>query len=305
MKKILSIDGGGIKGIFAAGFLAEMEEKCSVKICDYFDLLAGTSTGGIIAAALSVGVPAGDILNMYMENAGVIFPKKTRFKLLSAKYSSKPLEEAVDRVLKDLKIRDCRTRLLIPAYNLEQQSPRVFKTPHTDDLYFDKDLLLKDIIMATTAAPLYFGSRKMEGGTFIDGGVVANNPSFMAVAEGMTRLQWRPEEIALLSIGGIEGSPDTTGKEKMGIMSAPRIIKCFMSAGNQYAENLCNLFLRKTNYFRINYKSSGSKISLDKVNPQTVRLLNTWGRNAAQENIQAVKELFFEEKKGEFQLYNL
>lgn len=305
MKKILSIDGGGIKGIFAASFLAEVEKKCSVKICEYFDLLAGTSTGGIIASALSIGVPAHEILELYMENAEVIFPQKKHFKLFSVKYSNKSLEAAIYNVLKELKIKDCKTRLLIPAYNLEQRSMRVFKTPHTENLFFDKDILLKDIVMATTAAPLYFPPYKMEGGTFIDGGVVANNPSFMAVAEGIARLQWKKEDISLLSIGGVEDMPKTNGKESMGIINALTIQKCFMGAGNQYAENLCKYFLKDKNYIRINYKPLQNQVSLDKVNKQSKRLLNTWGRNEAQNYIKQIKETFFAQKKGEFQLYNL
>lgn len=305
MRKILSVDGGGIKGIFAASFLAEIEQKCSVKICDYFDILAGTSTGGIITAALSVGIPAKDILELYMENAKCIFPQNKYFKLFKTKYRSKFLEPIIAKALKDLKIRDCKTRLLIPAYNLEQRSARVFKTPHTKDLYFDKDILLKDIVMATTAAPLYFPPYKMEGGTFIDGGVIANNPSFMAVAEGMTRLQWKKEEIVLLSIGGVEDMPRTTGKENMGLMNALKIQKCFMGAGNQYSENLCKIFLQEENFFRINYKPLDKQVSLDKVEPQAIRLLNTWGRNAAQTNTSKIKEVFLAQKKGKFQLYNL
>lgn len=305
MKKILSVDGGGIKGIFAATFLAEIEEKCSIKICDYFDLLAGTSTGGIITAALSVGVSASEILELYMENAESIFPPNTGFKLSSVKYSNVTLERALSKVLNNLKIRDCKTRLLIPAYNLEQRSARVFKTPHAADLYVDKDILLKDIVMATTAAPLYFAPYKMVGGTFIDGGVVANNPSFMAVAEGLTRLQWNSDEIALLSIGSIEARPKTTGKESMGIMDVPKILKCFMGAGNEYSENLCKLFLDEKNYFRINHTLSDNQVSLDKVDMQTKRLLNTWGLSAAQIYIHKIKKNFLAEKKSKFQLYNL
>ena len=66
-KRILSIDGGGIKGIFAAQFLARIEEEYDIKICDYFDIIAGTSTGAIVAAALAVGMPAEEIVKLYDE----------------------------------------------------------------------------------------------------------------------------------------------------------------------------------------------------------------------------------------------
>lgn len=305
MKKILSIDGGGIKGIFAASFLAELEEICGVQICDYFDMIAGTSTGGIIAVALSVGIPAKEILKLYLDKAELIFPKRTRFKVFSSKYSRESLKRAVSEVLQDKKIRDCKTRLLIPAYNLEERSARVFKTPHSEDLYVDKDILLEDIIMATTAAPLYFQPYKMDGGVYIDGGVIANNPSFMAVLEGVTRCQWEKEEIALLSIGGVEDAPATTGKEQMGMIDALKILKCFMGAGIQNADNMCKIFLEKENYCRVNYAPLKNQVSLDKVNPGAKRVLKTWGFNAAQNKMHDIKEKFFHEKKGDFSLHNL
>lgn len=95
VKKILSLDGGGIKGVFIASLLAEIEEKRNLKICDYFDLIAGTSTGGIIAAALALGMSARTVEKLYTTHAKDIFPQKSwrgLFRIWGGKYSSKPLE---------------------------------------------------------------------------------------------------------------------------------------------------------------------------------------------------------------------
>lgn len=113
MRKILSIDGGGIKGIFSASFLAEIEEKCGGPYSEYFDMIAGTSTGAIIAAALSIGIPAQEILNLYLKKGKEIFPKgSTHFKLFHGKYSNEPLKNALIEVFGTKKIKDCQTSVL-------------------------------------------------------------------------------------------------------------------------------------------------------------------------------------------------
>lgn len=305
MKKLLSIDGGGIKGVFAASFLAEVETKCNCRICDYFDLIAGTSTGGIIAAALACGIPARDILNLYLKNGEKIFKKKRSIPLTNSKYDSEVLKEALTDVFEDKKIRDCQTRLLIPAFNLESRSVRVFKTPHSSDLYFDKDLLLLDCILATTAAPTYFSPHVMESGTFIDGGIGANNPSLIAVIEGLTRCGWDRSEIHVLSVGCVEDPGATSGNEKMGLTDALKIQQCYMMAETQYADNICRLLLPKENYIRINQLALPKQVTLDTVNDETIHLLKGWGIHQAQEHIHGVKDVFFADTKGEVKFYNL
>ena len=128
----------------------------------------------------------------------------------------------------------------------------------------------------------------------------------MAVAEGLTRCGWSKEDIALLSIGGVEGAPRTTGEEHMGIMNALKIQKCFMGASSQYAENLCGLFLKEQSYLRINDEPLPSaKVSLDRADEKTRRKLRNWGRNKAQNEITKIRSIFWQEKKGNFKLYNL
>lgn len=306
MRKILTIDGGGIKGIFSASFLAEIEEKCDGMFSEYFDMVAGTSTGAIIAAALSIGIPAREILDLYLERGKEIFPQgSASFKLFGGKYSNEPLKKALTEVFGTKKIKDCQTRLLIPAFDLENRKVHIFKTPHSEDLYFDKESLLVDCLLATTAAPIYFSPYQMHGGIYMDGGIGANNPSMIAVVEAMTRCEWKTNEIQLLSVGGVNELHPTTGNEKMGLLDALKIQKSYMLAENQYAESVCKLFLREGNYIRITQDALNGQVSLDKVSDKSSKALKDWGINKAQENIQTIHKLFFEQKKEDVHFYNI
>lgn len=307
--KILSIDGGGIKGVFAASFLAELERTLEIQIWKYFDMLAGTSTGGIIAAALAVGIPAEEILELYMNKAKDIFPetKKSTTMLFKPKYESKALKNALEETFGDQKIKDCKTRLLIPAYNLVNQSIRVFKTPHAQDLFTDKNIKLVECLLSTTAAPTFFSPYRMKGGRYIDGGVGANNPTLIAVIEGITRCGWKREEISVLSIGGIDEIRNlTTGKENMTIKDIQKIIKCYMNAENQYADNISNLLLGKdrNRILRVNHQDKSGEITLDRVDLAKLTMLKDWGVNELQNHIYRIKQEFLNEEKSDVQFYN-
>ena len=304
MKKILTIDGGGIKGVFAASFLANLEQRCEGRIVDYFDLIAGTSTGAIIAAALAVGIPAQDVLNLYMQKADKIFPKHKGISLYKGRYATKPLEEELRAVFGDTLIKDCKTRLVIPAFNLKTTKTRVFKTQHAENLFFDKDLKIVDCLLATTAAPTYFSPYKMEGGTYIDGGVGANNPSMIALVEGISRCGWELSDIRMLSIGGIDETGITNGSEKMGILDALTIQKCFMSAENQYSEYICRILMPKGQYIRINHMVQKNQVALDSVSKEVLECLDTWGYNQAMQHIDLIKKKFLENPKEDVIFYN-
>jgi patatin-like phospholipase/acyl hydrolase len=121
--RILSLDGGGIKGAFTAAVLAEWENKTGRVIVDHFDLITGTSTGGIIALGLGLGIPAEQILRFYKEQGPKIFPNITPQQKLSLnirhlwepKYSAEPLREALQGVFGDKRLKDAKCRLLIPT----------------------------------------------------------------------------------------------------------------------------------------------------------------------------------------------
>lgn len=219
VKRILTIDGGGIRGTFPASFLAAIEEDLDEPIGHYFDLIAGTSTGGIIAIALALGIPAKRILKLYEEHGPNIFSQdqkgiqrwltKQYLNLKwfgwGPKYSTEPLKLALSDVFQNKKIGDARTRLMIPSWHSQSKKVYVYKTAHHERLTTDyKDSAL-DAALATAAAPTYFREHITANDVgLVDGGLWANNPAGFAVAEAIGVLKWKPEEISLLSISCLE-----------------------------------------------------------------------------------------------------
>lgn len=194
--KILSIDGGGIKGLYSAVILADFEEKYG-SIYKHFDLICGTSTGGIIALGLASGVPAKDIVDLYKYKGKQIFPSANiisksfnTFKqaLVKSKYSEKALKEELREVFGEKKVKDCLTNVLIPTSNITKGTPCVIKSDHSKELGRDGNHLLVDVALATSAAPTYFPVQTIETmpdptDQFSDGGLYANNPSLYGIQE--------------------------------------------------------------------------------------------------------------------------
>lgn len=304
VKKILSLDGGGIKGVFIASLLAEIEEKRNLKICDYFDLIAGTSTGGIIAAALALGMSARTVEKLYTTHAKDIFPQKSwrcLFRIWGGKYSSKPLESCLKEQFGSLKISNCKTRLLIPSFNLSTCKPQVFKTSHSPDLEFDYQKNITEVLMNTTAAPTFLNPNRTSKGVYVDGGIGANNPSGIAVVEGLTRCGWKASDIRLFSIGCTKDLGNvTTGKEKMGFLNVARLIDSFMAAESEYSSNIAKLFIGGSNYLRINPIVPSKVTSLDKSDSKSIDHLKQLGFHEAKKHMKEITEIFLQEKKGVF-----
>jgi patatin-like phospholipase/acyl hydrolase len=218
--QILSLDGGGIRGAFVAGFLAGLEERIGRRIGPHFDLIAGTSTGGIIAAALAFGEPAARIEQFYLERGPAIFSRwwerpracllgrmlrsvsrsparlldwalLRRFNLdhhwlWNTKYEGAQLKDALTEVFGDKTIGEAKTRLLIPAVNVKTGQPKVFKTRHLPHVFTDGNFRVVDVVLATAAAPTYFPHSVIErGSAYVDGGLWANNPAMVAIVEAM------------------------------------------------------------------------------------------------------------------------
>jgi patatin-like phospholipase/acyl hydrolase len=218
MKKhrILSIDGGGIKGVFPAQFLAEIEAALSLRpIGHYFDLIAGTSVGGIIALGLGLGLTAQQLANFFANEGPAVFPARPfptnllRLFLGGEKYKPDHLKHLLQGVFGSKILADSRARLLIPAFDATSADIHIFKTAHHRRLEMDYTLAAVDVAMATAAAPTYFPAFDSKNCiTLVDGGIWANNPVAIAVVEGITVLGWNGDEIDVLSIGCTEEAID-------------------------------------------------------------------------------------------------
>ena len=203
--QILSLDGGGIKGIFSSAVLAHLEEDLKIKITDHFDLITGTSTGGIIALGLGIGMRPREILRFYVEKGPIIFPNGRFSKLKQLwknKYDSGPLETALKECFGDTLLEASKKRLVIPSYNIGDDDVYLFKTPHHDRLTRDFKVPIWKVAMATTAAPTYFPSfRNIDHIRLVDGGVWANNPTMVGIVEAVSMFQIPLESIAVFSLG--------------------------------------------------------------------------------------------------------
>lgn len=202
--KILSIDGGGIKGLYSARILDKFEKKFNCKTSDHFDMICGTSTGGLIALALTDLMSAEDICKFYEEKGEKIFPKQKEIPIpfirkidkgfwkqiaFGGKYSNQGLKESLEEIFGDKIIGDANNLLCIPSYSVTEAKPKVFKFDHQEgSLSRDNKARMVDIALATSAAPTYFPMAELpfyNNEQFIDGGVWANNPTLVGLLEAL------------------------------------------------------------------------------------------------------------------------
>ena len=203
MKKIISIDGGGIRGIVPAVILKEIEEKLQDHLCNHVDLVAGTSTGAIVGAGISAGIPMNKLLALYFDKGPSIFEKnfKTRWKsilgLKGGKYDVHNLIKILETYYgKGTLEQHCKTDFLCTAYNMTDGKPRFFSKKQ------EGNLPLGRVVAASASAPTYFDPTAIKGKEYIDGGVFAGNPAMSAFAEikslhnGLSA-----EDILMISLG--------------------------------------------------------------------------------------------------------
>lgn len=279
--RILSIDGGGIRGILPAAILAEFERQYlgGNSAGDYFDLIAGTSTGGIIALGLSIGVPATKILDLYVEHGAEIFPaaappfksiKQFWAKVRSLdyyQYSREPLERELRQIFGTLKFGDTQRRLCIPSFDGFTEV-NVFKTPHHPDFKLDWREEMVTVALATSAAPTYFSVYKDGQRRFADGGVWANNPVMVALVDALTCNMIERDQIDILSIGcgdtEILMSDSQIGRG--GLWHWREIVSSAMHLTSQNALGQAGLLIGRDRLIRLNAPPlPGGAIGLDDV----------------------------------------
>ena len=220
--KILAIDGGGIKGLYSSTILEHFERKYQNPVSDYFDMLCGTSTGGLIALALSLKIPASEISKVYSEKGQYIFPKRSKFSskirqtLWKGKYSDKPLKKVLTDLFGKRKLAESNNLLCIPAYSFTDARPWIFKHDHKEGgLTRDNKALYVDVALATSAAPTFFPLAEIDyydSKQFVDGGVWANNPALPALIEALTFFVGEGKEYDSIQILSVSSLNHTGGK---------------------------------------------------------------------------------------------
>ncbi len=305
IKKILSIDGGGIKGVFPASFLSVIEETTGKKISDYFDLIVGTSTGGIIALGLGVGFSAKEILEFYEELGPEVFKGNRWARLLRSigvsKYDNHALRKALEKKFTDKKLGESKNRLVIPSLNLENGEVHVYKTAHHERFQRDYKEKIVDVALATSAAPTYFPTYNSASGIpLVDGGLWANNPMGLAVVEAIGVLDWPRDQLKILSIGCTTEALNIKlarrfpmGKAYWGF----RVAGLFMSAQSSASLGTAQLLAGHQNVTRISPSVANGKFGLDVI--KGMEALKGLGDSEARKALPNINS-FFTDKVEEF-----
>lgn len=318
-RRILSIDGGGLLGTFPAAFLAALEEHTEKPIGNYFDLIAGTSTGGIIAIGLGMGLSAKEILHIYKKHGSDIFgqgghPKtrwiKTRLKSLRhvvrTKYDATPLREILTKVFEERRLGEATTRLIIPAWSPRTQSVYIYKTAHHERLRNDYKSKAVDAAMATASAPTYFPQHITENSvSLIDGGVWANNPITIAVVEAVTLLGWVPKSLHVLSLGCLHERytlPHAGGWSRFN----KKLIKLLMDGQTHNAMGIAKLLTEHEHereaIYRIDHTVPYGDYKMD--DSRMIEKLKGLGYERARDRLPAMQRVFLNEAAEPFTPYH-
>jgi len=305
MRRILTIDGGGIKGVFPAAFLTTLEQRLACSVSDYFDLIAGTSTGGIIAIGLGLGLGAQDVLALYKDHGERIFPRRRLLRLLSlvrAKYDYQPLREALETAFGDRRLGESRNRLLIPSLNLAAERVHIYKTSHHAKLVHDYKLPAVEVALATVAAPTYFPIHlSPEGLPYIDGSLWARNPMALAIVEAIGVLGWERDQIQVLSLGCTSEHLNVSWEKRISLGASywgTRIADVFMKAQSSSAIATAHALVGARNVVRISPDTGGRHFALDGV--QNIPVLEALGRAEADLRFDDLHAMFFQEKSAPF-----
>lgn len=264
--KILSIDGGGIKGLYSASILKRLEEKSEKKSGDCFDMICGTSTGGLIALGLASGKGATDLVDLYNLHGNEIFPTAKysfcRFfqryinglkqVLFWGKFSAKPLTRILKDTFGTTTLGELNNLVCIPSFNLISGMPRVFKYPHKEGGFFmDRDIPLVDAALATSAAPTYLPIHSYKDTLFIDGGVWANNPTQCGLLEainyfiGEGKAYTHVEILSVASISQASGWASEVRKRRSFIGWKSKLIQTSMDGQAYFTHFFLDKVLKK------------------------------------------------------------
>ena len=322
-RRILALDGGGIKGAFAAAFLETIEEATGKRIADHFDLIAGTSTGGIIAIGLGLGMSAREIMQFYVNDGPRIFDRQNSLysngwlssltdwfnrswkigkQLAAPKYDPTQLKNALERAFQSKRLGDSTVRLVIPAYHADKEDVYVFKTRHLPRLQMDWKESAVNVALATAAAPTYFQAHPMPSGApLIDGGIWANNPAGLAAVEARSVLGWKDDDLFIVRLGCTEellDIPVESGYAGLLLKSTTLFMQGQSRGADGTAMLLSDHRQEAPRFFPFQPKVSAGKFTLDGVG--MIDRLRGLGAGHAREALPLFEKHFLYEKAEPF-----
>jgi hypothetical protein len=274
---ILSIEGGGIRGVFAAQILKRIQEELKITFSEKFNIIAGTSTGSIIAAGLAVDYPIDKIVSLYKAKGERIFTRNytENFNwfnwkgLFQSKYSNHFLKQELFSVFGDKTLSDTKTRLIIPASDISNGNVFVLKSNYDQNFVRDKDTKLFDAVLASCSAPTFFDPHRIKEYLLADGGLWANNPALVALTEAMGRRFKIPREnIRILSIGTGRGKKyydPKDGNNAWGFRQwGTGLVSTVMNLQSVNVENIVRFMLEDEKFFTVNFDTD-CDVALDDV----------------------------------------
>lgn len=270
--RILSIDGGGIRGVCPAHIISCISERLAVDVYDKFNLIAGTSTGAIVASAISCRIPPKTIIQLFKEYGPIIFNKKQLLSNLHIRslYSNNNLKYVLKEIFQDIKLGDLDKPLILPASSVNLGGVHVFKSSYSSHFTRDKNTLVRDAVLASCSAPVFFNPVQCKEYLLADGGLWANNPVLVAIIDAKRRLSKDFTNLKVLSLGtGHSKIAYKNGKKTMGWgfltgWKRKKIISYILSLQSESAHNMAQLLLNKEQLLRLNFESD-NELSLDDV----------------------------------------
>ena len=274
--QILSLDGGGFKGVFSAALMAKLEEDLRTTLLSHFDLVAGTSTGGIIALGSAIGKTPAELVDFYLTEGPRIF-RRRRLRmprqLGRAKYPTSPLRVALQGVFGNRQLWESSVPLCIPSFDLRGDRVHLFRTPHSARLKRDWRVPMLDVALATSAAPTYLRPHHHDDLRLVDGGLWANNPSMVAVSEAVHEFGIDLADIRVLSLGTTNDLAKRSDRlDRGGIVQwAPTATKMILRGQALAASNATQLLLAQGHYLRIDPDVPDKLLQLDGLKPKELR----------------------------------
>jgi hypothetical protein len=204
---VLALSGGGYRALYSATVLAELEQAIGRPLAKHFDLICGTSAGGMLAIGLAAEIPAVELKQLFENQGNRIFGKRSLTRSLlgfwwKAKHDSRGLRDVLEERFGHMTVGDLKHRLLIPAVNCATGRGQFFKTPHHNSFELDHKMRVTEVALATAAAPVYFPLARNDRGIFADGGLVGNAPGLFGLHEVRQFLAaGQPARVRVLAIG--------------------------------------------------------------------------------------------------------
>lgn len=293
--RILALDGGGMRGIFTAGCLSELDRAIGSSFVDCFDLIVGTSTGGIIALGLAAGHSPHEMLDFYVQHGPKIFgsPRPIAIQLFRPKYSRQPLDQILQHTFGDLRMNDLKKAVCITAHEMIEGTTRVWKDDHASRLWAGGEQLVWKVAAATSAAPRIFPPVQLGSqDSHIDGGVWANNPAIVGITEAIHYFDRPLEQLRLLSVGTtsrVLRMASHRNAERLGIYGwMKESLSLLQGSVSMASHRQAALLLGQEHYVRLDIEAN-NRVRLDDV--QGCLPLVERGEQAAREGAERVRRL--------------